>query len=103
VPYSLTLLIEGARVQIDLSQDGLQVVVAGTSGRVLLRKRILGRKMSPAAFREYNVELLQGNQGHVILSGALSCFAYAFVRGLFHWKSPVTSSTGPQGFDVKMI
>ena len=61
VVHSLTPLTEGARVQIDLPQDGLQVVVAGTSGRVLLRERILGRKMSPAAFREYNVELLQGN------------------------------------------
>ena len=63
VAHSLTPLTEGARVQIDLPQDGLQVVA---SSRVLLRERILGRKMSPAAIREYNMNCF-GKPGHVML------------------------------------
>jgi hypothetical protein len=90
VAYSLTPLPEGARVQIDLPQDGLQVVAAGTSGRVLLRERVLGRKMSLVAIREYNIS----KPSHVIFSCTFChCFAYAFRRRPSHWKSPVTSST----------
>jgi hypothetical protein len=67
VAHSLTPLTEGARVQIDLPQDGLQVVAAGTSGRVLLQEKILGRKMSPAAIREYNMNCFQHTRSRDIL------------------------------------
>ena len=93
VAHSLTPLTEGARVQIDLPQDGLQVVAAGTNGRVLLRERILGRKMSPAVIREYNMNCFQQTRSRDTLLALLPCFAHAFRRRPSHWKSPVTSST----------
>jgi hypothetical protein len=88
VPHSLTSWTEGARAPIDLSQDGLQVVVAGTSGKVLLRERNLGRKMSPAAFREYNIELLQGNWGHVITSNTFVLFCICVWQKSFSLENP---------------
>ena len=80
----LTPLSEGARVPIDLSQDGLQAVAAGTSSRVLLQEGILDRKMSLAAFREYSMTCFSEPGSRNPL---LQCCLVLYVEGLLIWKA----------------
>jgi hypothetical protein len=59
------------------------VVAAGTSGRVLLRKGMLGRKMSPNKYREYSMEMLQQTGARDLSLHFVSCSVSAVSHKTF--------------------